>query len=99
MTEPDRRAVRVRRSPKVAVFLVLGVLAGVVAAVLFTLLTPQDGQYPTSQVLGFTVLLLAPIGAVLGGLVAVVLDVMSTRRARVLEAERVRTRSGGSDQS
>jgi NhaP-type Na+/H+ or K+/H+ antiporter len=89
MSVPDRHAVRVRRSPKIGVFLTLGVLIGVVVAVLIALLTPADGRYPTSQVLGFMVLICAPIGAALGGLLAVALDGIATRRARVLEAERV----------
>ena len=89
MSAPDRRAVRVRRSPRIGVFLTLGVLVGGIVAVLITLLTPADGQYPTSQVLGFMVLICAPVGAALGGLVAVALDAIATRRARVLEAERV----------
>lgn len=89
MSVPDRRAVRVRRSPRIGVFLTLGVLVGVVVAVLIALLTPADGQYPTTQVLGFLVLIFAPVGAALGGLVAVALDAIASRRARVLEAERV----------
>ena len=90
MSDPDRRPVRVRRAPKVSVFLVAGLLVGIVAALIIVVVTPADGQYPTSQVLGFLVLLLAPIGAVLGGVVAVVLDAVATRRARILEAERIR---------
>ena len=89
MSVPDRQAVRVRRSPKIGVFLTLGVVVGVVVAVLIALLTPADGQYPTTQVLGFMVLICAPVGAALGGLLAVALDGIATRRARVLEAERV----------
>lgn len=89
MSLPDRHAVRVRRSPKIGVFLTLGVLIGVVVAVLIALLTPADGRYPTSQVLGFMVLICAPVGAALGGLVAVALDAVASRRARVLDAERV----------
>ncbi|HEY0373559.1 MAG TPA: potassium transporter Trk [Amnibacterium sp.] len=89
MSEPDRLAVRVRRSPKVGVFLTAGVLLGAAVGVLIALLTPEDGQYPTSQVLGFLVLLCAPIGAALGGLVAIVLDAVASRRTRLLEAERV----------
>jgi hypothetical protein len=90
MTGPERRQVRVRRSPKVGVFLTLGVLAGALAAVIITLVTPPDGRYPTGQVLGFLLLLLVPVGAVLGGLLAVVLDAVASRRTRVLEAERIR---------
>ena len=90
MSDSDRRPVRVRRAPKVSVFLGVGLLAGIVAALIIAVATPADGQYPTSQVLGFLVLLLAPIGAVVGGVVAVVLDAVATRRARILEAERIR---------
>jgi hypothetical protein len=89
MSVPDRHSVRVRRSPRIGVFLTLGVLIGVLVAALIALLTPADGQYPTSQVLGFLVLICAPVGAALGGLVAVALDAIASRRARVLEAERV----------
>ncbi len=89
MSAPDRRTVRLRRSPRIGVFLTLGVLVGVVVAVLIALLTPADGQYPTSQVLGFMVLICAPVGAAVGGLIAVALDAIASRRARVLEAERV----------
>ena len=89
MSDPDRRTVRVRRSPRVGVFLSIGVLAGFVAALLLTVLTPDDGQYPRGEVFGFTLLLLAPVGVVLGGIVAVVLDAIGTRRARTMEAERV----------
>ncbi|HET6825838.1 MAG TPA: hypothetical protein VFH64_07925 [Amnibacterium sp.] len=94
MSVPDRRTVRVRRSPRIGVFLTLGVLAGVVVAVLVALLTPADGRYPTGQVLGFLALICAPVGAALGGLVAVALDAVASRRTRVLEAERVGGRAG-----
>ena len=94
MSVPDRRTVRVRRSPRIGVFLTLGVVIGVAVAVLVALLTPADGRYPTGQVLGFLALLGAPVGAVLGGLVAVALDAIASRRARVLEAERVGGRAG-----
>lgn len=99
MSVPDRRDVRVRRSPKIGVFLTLGVLMGAVVAALIALLTPPDGQYPTSQVLGFLVLICAPVGAALGGLVALALDAVASRRSRVLEAERIDEGSaaGGDD--
>ena len=84
---PGTREVRVRRGPKVGVFLVLGVLVGALAAVVLTLVTPPSRDYSTTQVLGFLVLILAPIGAMLAGLVAVVLDAASSRRARTATAE------------
>ena len=86
MSDPDRRPVRVRRAPKVSVFLGAGLLLGIVAAVIIALATPADGQYPTSQVLGFLVLLLAPIGAVVGGVVAVVRGADHAFRVRKADA-------------
>jgi hypothetical protein len=88
MTDGDRVRVRVRRSPRIGVFLLLGVLLGVLAAVVATLLTPADSRYSTGQVLGYLVLLGAPIGAAVGAAVAIVLDAVGSRRARTATAER-----------
>lgn len=88
MSDEGRRTVRVRRSPRIGVFLVLGVLLGVLVAVVATLLTPADPRYSTGQVLGYLVLLVAPVGAVLGAGVAIALDALSSRRARTVTAER-----------
>ena len=70
MTDPDRRQVRVRRSPRIGVFLLLGAVLGAVVAAVAVLAAPPDPTTPTEQTLGFFVLLLAPAGALLGGLVA-----------------------------
>lgn len=88
MSDDDRRTVRVRRSPRIGVFLLLGVLLGVLVAVAATLLSPADPRYSAGQVLGYLVLLAAPVGAVLGAGVAIALDALSTRRARTATAER-----------
>lgn len=89
MSEPgDRRSVRVRRSPKVPVFLVLGALAGALVGVVLTFTGVGDPRFSTAQVMGLLVLLCAPIGVVVGGLIAVVLDATSSRRSRLIEAER-----------
>lgn len=84
----EHRTVRLRRSPKVGVFLGLGVLLGVLVAAVIALVTPPEPQYPTAQVFGYVLLLLAPVGAVLGGMLAVVLDAVASRRARLVTAER-----------
>lgn len=97
MSDGDRRTVRVRRSPRIGVFLTLGIVLGVLAAVVITLLVPADSQYSTGQVLGYVVLLTAPVGAVLGGIVAVALDALATRRARTAIAERAGAQRHGED--
>ena len=88
MTDPERRQVRVRRSPRIGVFLALGAVLGALAAVVLVLATPPDPTTPTPQAIGFLVLLLAPLGALLTGLVAIALEARGTRRARTVEAER-----------
>lgn len=92
---------RVRRAPRVGVFLLLGVALGVVAALILTF--AFDGiddkspfttvQYSTGQVFGFLVLMCVPIGLALGGLVAVILDRTVGRRTRevTVSHERIRT--------
>lgn len=65
---------RRRSAPRYRVFVGLGVLAGVVAAVVLTSFSSGDGGYGAGSVLGYTALLLALVGGLLGGAVAVLLD-------------------------
>jgi hypothetical protein len=88
VTDPQRRRVRVRRSPKVGVFLLIGAVVGVVAAIVIVNVGPDSGD-PTAQAIGFLAVLLGALGALLGGLVALVLDAVSERRARTVDAERI----------
>jgi hypothetical protein len=82
------RQVRLRRGPRVGVFLVVGLVVGALVGLGIALASPPSSQYPTSQVIGFLVLVFAPVGLVVTGLIAVVLDAASRRRARVVDAER-----------
>ncbi|WP_210507777.1 hypothetical protein [Naasia sp. SYSU D00057] len=80
--------VRVRRSAKILNFLLTGAVLGAVVALIATFAFPENEQYPTSQVLGFLVLLGVVLGAALGGLVAVLLDRALQRRTREVDAIR-----------
>ncbi len=91
---PEQEGVRsedrvsVRRSPKYPRFIVLGAGVGAVVTYIVTALYPVDPAVGFGALFGYFVLFGVPIGAALGGLLAIVLDVVGTRRARQLTAER-----------
>jgi predicted phage tail protein len=69
-------AVRVHRrsAPRYRVFIGLGVVVGALAAVVVTSAFARGGEFTTGSVLGYTAVLLALVGGLLGGGVAVLLD-------------------------
>jgi hypothetical protein len=87
--------VRVRRAPKIGVFLVAGAVLGILAALVLTF--SFDGterpspnttvDYTTMQVFGFVTLICVPIGLVLGAVVALVLDRTVGRRTRPVRVD------------
>jgi hypothetical protein len=97
--EPIRERVTVRRAPKVWGFLALGAIIGVVAALILTFaFRPADGgptvtedgtAFGLTQVFGFLLVCLVPIGAALGALVAIVLDRVLSRRAVEIDVDRI----------
>lgn len=89
MSDPQRRQVRVRRAPKVGVFLLIGAVLGALVAIVAVNVTPPDETVPKIQAIGFLVLLLAPVGALVVGVLALVLDRIAERRARTVEVELV----------
>ena len=93
----QHRQVRVRRSPRIGVFLALGAALGALVALVFLGITPVDPQVSTPQALGFLVSLLAPLGALVGGAVAIVIDRVGERRSRVVQAEHTRGSGGDPD--
>lgn len=88
MSEPQRTQVRVRRSPRISVFLTIGAVIGAIVAIVAVNVTPQDATVPKVQAIGFLILLLAPIGAAITGLIALLLDRLADRRSRIVDAER-----------
>jgi hypothetical protein len=89
MSDPQRRQVRVRRSPKIGVFLGIGAVIGALVAIVAVNVTPPDATVPKLQAIGFLILLLAPVGALITGVVALVIDGFAERRARTVEMERI----------
>ena len=64
------RPVRVRREPRLGAFATAGAVVGLVVAVLLTFSRPE-GEYSYGAVLGYLSVVLLPLCAVLGALVAV----------------------------
>lgn len=94
-TDTDRtERVRVRRAPKYGVFLALGAVLGVVAAMVLTFAfdgtaqpSPAGIQYSQLQVFGFLALAGAAAGLLVGGVVALILDRVLGRRERDVDAQ------------
>ncbi|MCB5275641.1 hypothetical protein BJG92_03192 [Arthrobacter sp. SO5] len=86
---PERRQVTVRRAPKYVPFLILGALAGVAVAAFLAYGLPGDESWDRSTVFGFFLTLCAAGGAVLGAIVALILDRLSVRRAERAVVESV----------
>jgi hypothetical protein len=90
MTSDEIVGGRVRRSPRYGVFLVVGALLGVLVALILTF--AYDGtsspsvltnvSFSQGQVFGFLALIVGSIGALIGGVVALVLDRTVGRRTR-----------------
>ena len=90
--EPARLAsVRVRRTPRLASFLVAGLGFGVVLALVATFAFPPNEEFATSQVFGFLLLIGAVIGTALGAVVALIVGRVLDGRAREVAAERENT--------
>jgi H+/Cl- antiporter ClcA len=103
---PDvEQTVRLRRSPRYGVFLVFGALVGVLVAAILTFaydgssyVSPNTGvEYSREQVFGFVALVCAPIGLVIGGVVALVFERTVGRRIREVRADHATVREPADD--
>jgi MFS family permease len=85
--------VTVRRSPRYARFMLVGVIVFAILALILTYAFPESSEYGTAQVFGFLLLLGAAVGLGLGAIAALVADRLSRRRARTLIADRLYARA------
>jgi HAMP domain-containing protein len=94
----SRRQVTVRRSPKYANFAMVGALLGAVAAFILTVAIPRDleyarangfAEYSQLQVFGFLLLIGLVVGIAIALTIAILLDRRSSRRSRIVEADKV----------
>ena len=81
---------RVRRAPRISVFLIAGAGLGILAAMILTFAfdgtlygSPNTGMvYSQGQVFGFLALIGIAVGLAVGGVIALILDRRSSRHTR-----------------
>lgn len=76
--------VSIRRAPKIGVFLVLGAVLGAVVTLILTSLFPANPAVGFLASYAYFCLFGIPAGLLLGAVVALVLDAVSTRRTRTV---------------
>ena len=90
MSEPavtSTDEVRVRRAPKYPAFIIVGGGLGAIATFVLTNLYPADPQVGFWSLFGYFAIFGITAGVVLGAVLALILDRVGSRRARVAQAE------------
>jgi hypothetical protein len=80
--------VTVRRSPRYLRFFILGLIVGVIGALVLTVAFPVDAEYTVLQVFGFMLLITLSVGGELGFVVAIILDRTVGKRTITTQATR-----------
>jgi len=84
--------VRVRRTPRYARFILVGVVVCVIVAFILTYSFPQGAGYDRNTVFGFMLLVAIAVGVTLGSLAALIADRIARRRAQTVVADRIDVR-------
>jgi hypothetical protein len=93
----EKSEVKVRRAPKLPVFLVLGALVGFFATLILTSLFEADPTVGFLASFGYFLLFGIPAGVVLGAVVALIIDRVSIARARTVTVEHETHGDAGAD--
>jgi uncharacterized membrane protein YbjE (DUF340 family) len=88
VSESDDRptTVRIRRAPKISVFLILGGVVGVIVSLILTASFPIDESVGFGATFGYFAIYGVVLGVLVGAVVAIVLDRASSRRAKDVTA-------------
>ncbi|MET1044956.1 MAG: hypothetical protein ABWX59_12670 [Microbacteriaceae bacterium] len=84
----DTAKVRVRRAPKIPVFLIAGGGLGAVVTFIVTALYPTDPNIGFGATVGYFLIFGVPAGVMVGAVVALLLDWRASKRAQAFDAER-----------
>ncbi len=82
MSQTTETEVTIRRAPKYATFIILGGALGAIVTLVLTMSQPADPNVGYPSLFGYFLLFGIPAGVLVGCLTALVLDVVSRRRAR-----------------
>jgi hypothetical protein len=91
MSEKERvttEQVIVRRSPKFLTFMFLGIILGIIAALILTFAFPNTSEFTLTQIFGFLVLITGSMGGTLGLVFALLVDRYYSRHVIEATAER-----------
>jgi uncharacterized membrane protein len=81
-------SVTVQRSPRYMRFFFVGIVLGVIVALILTVSFPADPEFSQTQIFGFLVIFTASAGAVLGLVFALLIDRLYSRHVITTTAER-----------
>jgi hypothetical protein len=85
---PSGRQVTVRPTPRLSPFLIAGVLAAAVAAVVVVLVTGQADDYTLAGSLGYLTIAFAMPGLALGAVAWLLIDWRSQKRTRTYDLQK-----------
>lgn len=89
--------VRIRRAPKLGVFLALGAALGLLAALVFTSVFEVDPNVGFTGTFAYIALYSIPLGIALAAIIGLVIDRVSKRRATTARAVHEMTAPEGDD--
>jgi uncharacterized membrane protein HdeD (DUF308 family) len=81
--------VTVRRSPKFLTFMIVGIILGIIAALVLTFALPNDSEFTLTQIFGFMLLITGTLGGTLGLIFALVADRYYSRHVMQATAEHI----------
>ena len=79
----------VRRAPKFLTFMVMGIIVGIIVALILTFAFPNTSEFSLTQIFGFLVLITGIVGGTLGLIFALIFDRVFSKRTITVDAERI----------
>lgn len=87
MSKPTTDTVTVRRAPKIPAFLFVGAVLGTIVTLILTSLYPADPAVGFAALFGYFALYGVTGGVLLGAVIGITVDRVSTRRAKTVTVE------------
>ena len=78
----------VRRSPKFLTFMIVGIILGIIAALIITFAIPNTSEFSLTQIFGFMLLITGTIGGTLGLIFALIFDRYFSKHVHMATAEK-----------